>query len=157
LGRTLGSSVQANSEIGDTVRAESYLEESRIILGDRVDGHERWAQRLALGQLALAKSKPEEAKGHIEESILAAREIGDVDGLARSLLWLAQAECDAERYEASAELVGAVESIGSALESRLYPTNEERIRRISDRISLAIGSDYFRKHRLLGGIQIHFR
>lgn len=156
LVKVLTSSIQALIETGNVAQAERCLQESKRLLEVPSDRHDLWTRLMALGQLELAKNRPDRATEHFERSLQVASEIGDRADSARSLLWLAQANCDSDNFQEAARFLGAMRRVGSIDDVRLYPTNERRIDRISERVREAKGLDFLRRYRLLGEMEFRY-
>lgn len=152
VAQSLASSVAALLDLGRVEEAEKRLVDSQLLGLAAGNSLEKWALEVSKAQIALAKGRSSEALPHIAASISCARDAGDDISLARSLIWLAQAAVEQERWEVAGALLGAIAGYAKSAEAYLYRTNELRIARIEGRVRAAIGDARVRELRLMGSL-----
>ena len=79
-------------------------------------------------------------------------DVGDSLLIAKSLLWSAQASCEAGKFVRSARLLGGVSAYASVTSVYLNRTNELRVAKIEGRIRSRIGDRNLRNERLIGSL-----
>jgi DNA-binding CsgD family transcriptional regulator len=124
----------------DSTRAVAMYEQSLMLAHEHGLRGTEASVLHNLGILALAAGTRSVARKSLTDSLELFRELGDRRGVAECLAGLAAFFCDGGHFEHAARLLGAADSLLTAIQSRITPSNADEYERTFARLRAVGGT-----------------